>query len=223
MSAAGNQTMRKLAIAIAFLGCVGLQSQCLAAPWVQQTGKDAATPALVANPVPVEVDNNTVSTYCYSTGYFTPVATPTDVLGVVGSGTKTVKIQKIVLNGIQTTAGSNQWFLIKRSSADTGSTPVAITACPLDSNNAAASAVVQKYTATNPTTGAPVATVASPEVLAPAAATATGGGSTVLFDAKVTGQPIVLRGVAQELDLNFAGAAVPAGLSVDVDVQTTEE
>lgn len=177
----------------------------------------------ITNAVPTIMGNSTISTYLASTGYFTPVATATDMVGIVGSGTKTIKIQKITMSGTQTTAGINKYFLIKRSTADTGSTPSAATLVPLDSTNAAATAVVQTYTTTNPTTGTPVGTIASKSIADPAPAAVSGTADVVLFDAKNSGQPIVLRGVAQELDLNFAGAAIPSGLSVSVDVQFTEE
>jgi hypothetical protein len=175
------------------------------------------------NAIPTYTATNPLATYAYSSGYLTLVAAATDVLGVVGSGTKTVKIHKITISGTQTTAGNNKWFLIKRSTANTGSTPSAVTAVPLDSTNSAATATVQAYTTTNPTTGTPVGTIASPVVVAPAPATSTGQASFVLFDDKVTGQPIVLRGIAQELDINFAGAAIPTGLSPNFDIVTTEE
>jgi hypothetical protein len=198
-----------------------------ASPLAVQIGNGTSQlSGLVANTVnalPVVMGNSSVATYGFSSGYFTPVATPTDILGIVGSATKTVKVQKITLSNIQTTAGNNKFYLIKRSAADTGSTPVAVTAVPFSSANAAATCVVQQYGTTNPTTGAAVGTIVSPDVLAPAAATASGGANFVLFDAKTNGQPILLRGVAEELDVNFNGAAVPAGFSCTVDVQLCEE
>lgn len=170
---------------------------------------------------PVRVVSGNIPAYAYVVDYFTPYATPTDVVGIVGSATKLVKIQKIYLSGTQTTAGINKWYLIKRSTADTGGTPSAITAVKLNSLNATAGATVQKYTAA-PTTGTLVGNVRVVSALAPAPASVSPG-DICIFDGTLACQPIELRGVAEELDLNFAGAAVPAGLSIGVTIVTTEE
>lgn len=179
--------------------------------------------AKAANALPVSLGAGSVSTYMASTSYAAPVATPTDILGIVGSASKTVKILKITVSGTQTTAGVNQFFLIKRSTADTGSTPVAATLIPCDSANSAATAVVQRYTSTNPSTGSAVGTVLTSSAITPAPGATGVSGNSVLFDAKETGQPIVLNGIAQELDINFAGAAVPSGMSLAFSVIFTEE
>ena len=194
---------------------------------VQLTNNTAVLNGIVsttANCIPVAQGNSNIATFAASTGFGnTLVATATDVVGIVGSATKTVKIQKIIINNYQTTGGFNQWFVIKRSVADTGSTPVAATDVPLDSTNAAGTAVVQFYTSANPTRGTAVGTIASSLVYSPILATGVGTGTTVLFDAKVTGQPIVLRGIAQECDVNYNGAALATGLVCSVDVFWTEE
>lgn len=173
--------------------------------------------------LPVQSGPSTLATYRASTAFQTPVATPTDIVTIIGSATKTVKIQRIVLHNTQTTAGINKFFLIKHSTADTGSTVVNPTCVPLDSANSAATAVVNQMTVTNPTVGAVVGTIVTSMALAPAPGATAIGGDTVLFDAKLSAQPICLNGVAQELALNFAGAAVPAGLTVSLDIEFTEE
>lgn len=176
-----------------------------------------------ANCIPVTLGNGNPLTYSTTTAFQTPVATPTDIVGIIGSATTTVRVQKIILSSAQTTAGINKWFLIKRSVADTGSTIVNPTIVPLDSTNAAATAVVNQYTVSNPTTGTAVGTVLTSYAPSTLPASTGASGDAVIFDAKLSGQPIVLRGVAQELDLNFAGAAVPTGLTMSVSIQFTEE
>lgn len=175
-----------------------------------------------ANALPAALGNSTISTYAAISTFRTPVNNATDIFGIVGSGTKLVKIQRITLSSVQDTAGLNQWYLIKRSTADTGSTKVAATKVPLDSANAAATAVVQSYTVSNPTVGTAVGTLVGSAVLSPEN-TSLAPGDYVLFDAKITGQPIVLRGVTEELDVNFGANNVPAGMAVNVTIQWTEE
>ncbi len=173
--------------------------------------------------LPVMNGPSTLSTYRATTAFQTPVATPTDIVTIIGSASKTVKVQRVILHNTQTTAGINKIFLIKHSTADTGSTVVNPTIVPLDSANAAATAVVNQMTVANPTVGAVVGTVVTSMAQAPAPGATSGGGDVVLYDSKLTGQPICLRGVAQELALNFAGAAVPTGWTVSCDIEFTEE
>lgn len=179
------------------------------------------TASSFSNPIPVALSDSSKATYCATLDYFTPYATPTDLVAIVGSATKTVKIHKIFLSSTQTTAGINKWYLIKRGAADTGGTSSAATAVPLDSTNAAATAVVKKWTAA-PTINNTVGTVRIESIQSPAA-TSISPGDNVVFDDSATGQPLTLRGVAEEADLNFAGTAVPAGLSTALTVVWTEE
>jgi hypothetical protein len=124
--------------------------------------------------------------------------------------------------GSQTTAGQNFWFLIKRSSANTGGTSAAIPAVPMDSNYAAATATALGYTV-NPALGTTVGTVRNSMILAPALATAsTTEERNFSFDNLVS-SPVVLRGNTQVLAINFNGAAIPAGLTVRCSFEWTEE
>ena len=61
---------------------------------------------------------------------FTPAATPTDLVIIEGSSTKTVRVVSLVITTTNTAAGSQQFFLVKRSTADTTGTLVAATASP---------------------------------------------------------------------------------------------
>lgn len=202
------------------------------------TGEDKRSPATAANPlsitpaiggavtsfsnpVPVALTDSSKATYAASIDYFTPYATPTDVMTIGGSASKTVKIHKIIMSGTQTTAGINKWYLIKRSTADTSGTSSAATIVPLDSTSAAATGTVKKWTAA-PTIAGTVGTVRTLSVLAPAPASVSPA-DLVLFDDMHTGQPIVLRGTAEEVALNFNGTAVPSGLSISLTAYTTEE
>lgn len=154
-----------------------------------------------------------------ASGTFTPAATPTDLLKIVGSATKTIRVVSVELVTTNTAAGSQQLQVIKRSTDDTGGTFVAATAVSADSADAAATAVVGHYTANPAALGTAVGTVRTKRVASPAAVPASFAG--VAVDAGVQlldtlpgaqlNQPIVLRGITQVLAVNFAGAALVAG------------
>lgn len=151
---------------------------------------------------------------------FTPAATPTDLVIIEGSATKTVRVISFVITTTNTAAGSQQFFLIKRSTADTTGTFVAATAVPFDSNNSASTVNrVGHFTANPGALGTAVGTIVTKRVASPVAVPATFAG--IVSDAGVQlldfssntllDQPITLRGVAQCLALNFNGAALVAG------------
>jgi hypothetical protein len=157
----------------------------------------------------------------YSVGIvgFTPAATPTDILGITGSGTKTVRLTRIVIAGIATAAATVEIQLIKRSSASTGGSPTTPTIVAHDSNDASATAVVNQYTA-NPTTGTLVGTLRAEKLNLGAA----GAAGRIVWDFTTrNSKGLVLRGAAQSLNLNWGGAAVPSGTSLTIDVEFTEE
>lgn len=76
-----------------------------------------------------------------------PATSATDVFTIIGSGTKIVRIRAVTLYGAQTTGSVVPFFLIKRSTADTGGASTNGTAVPWSSGNPAATAVVSAYTA----------------------------------------------------------------------------
>lgn len=213
--------MKKRPLALALSLLVGCALPALAQIQVELTGVDHTGKASTTNPVPTYDCDSPKATYSATITYFTPYATPTDIVGIVGSATKTVKLRKVFLSSTQTAAGVNNWFVIKRALADTGGSPATATRVPLDSANAAATAVVQKYTAA-PTINSTVGTVRIASLLSPAPASVMSG-DNLLVDDLPDAEPFTLRGVAEELDLNFGGAAVPGGLSMSITVVWTEE
>lgn len=163
------------------------------------------------------------ASYRAATTAFTPGSTPFDVATITGSASKTVKVTHTCLTGVQTNAGVNSWFIIKRSAANSGGTSTDVTEVPSDSNSEAASATVLNYTV-NPTTSSPVGLIWSGKVVAAAPAGSAGNLQGVCVDlTELYGQPIVLRGTGEVLAWNFGGAALPAGLSIHVTFAWTEE
>lgn len=160
------------------------------------------------------MDGNKTS---YSASVSGLVGVAGDILIINGSATKTVRVTRMSFGGTATAAADMDVTLIKRSSANSAGTGVAAT--PHDSANAAATAVVQSYTAA-PTPGAAVGTpVRSAKSFIATATTAPfiqnwdfGNGPK---------QGVVLRGVAQGLAMNVSATQI--GALYDLDLEWTEE
>lgn len=166
------------------------------------------------------IDSESTKT-CYSVGAsgFTPVATATDFFTIIGSGTKTIRVRRIVVAGIATAASNVAINLIKRSTANSGGTAASLTIPPHDANDVAATAVVSTYSV-NPTLGTGVGNVRSGNLNLGAA----GAAGVLDWDfSNRNDKAIVLRGIAQTLALNFGGVAVPGGTSMSMWVSWTEE
>lgn len=164
---------------------------------------------------------------------FTPAATPTDLVIIEGSATKTIRIISMAIGTTNTAAGSQQFFLIKRSTADTTGTFVSAgTPVPVDSNNSAATANrVGHFTANPGALGTAVGTINTVRVGTPVAIPATWAGIRENADVEMIpwmngsflDQPITLRGVAQTLAVNFNGVALVAGQTHTYRVVWMEE
>ncbi len=180
---------------------------------------DLARAAAGTTGIPAVNTEGTKLSYSVGVIDFLPVATPTDFWNLTGSATKTVRVTRIVISGIATAAASRATQLIKRSTANTGGTPTSLTIPPHDSNDAAATALVQTYAA-NPTTGTSVG-IFGAETLNLGAAGAAG---RIEWNFTTRNSKAgVLRGVAQSLNLNWAAAAVPAGTLLAIQAEWTEE
>jgi hypothetical protein len=123
------------------------------------------------------------------------------------------------VSGIATAAATRDLQLIKRTTASTGGTPTAATLGQHDSNDAAPTAVVNSFAA-NPTTGTPGGVLRA--VAQNLGAAGSAGVVEWTFSTR-NSKGLVLRGVAQSLNLNWNGAAVPSGTLLDIDVEFTEE
>lgn len=163
---------------------------------------------------------------------FTPAATPTDMVIIEGSASKVIRVHSFVITTNNTAAGSQQFFLIKRSTADTTGTFVAATAVPHDSANGISTVNrVGHFTANPGALGTAVGTLVTKRLASPVlvpgsfAGVAEDAGFDLLevhnrFSFR---QGIVLRGVAQTLALNFNGAALVAGQVHAYDITWTED
>lgn len=178
---------------------------------------EITTPSLsqagqVVRPLPFEPQK-----YAAATGGFAIAASATDVFRILGSNSKTVRVKKLVVSG-RTTSGSPVAVvisLIKRSTANTGGTSVASTLVPMDSNNSAATASVNRYTA-NPTLGTEVGRIASHSITFQRVGLSPLGQLVYEFET-----PIVLRGSTEQLSVNFNATSV-TGSSVACYVEWEE-
>jgi len=181
-------------------------------------------------PVVVASDQSTITvstdskkaTYSAAFVGLVPAAATTDLVTITGSGTKTVRIIRMVLS-TSTTSGSGisvNVSVVKRSSANSGGTSSNAVAVPHDSNNAAATATVAGYTA-NPTT---LGTAVGPiRAIRYSAITAGGNQNELTWEfGNRPSQAIVLRGTSQQLSINLNGASITGGIA-DLSVEWTEE
>lgn len=159
----------------------------------------------------------------YSAGFdHAGYATPQDLVSLCGSATKIVKVTRVQVNGQATSATQVDIVLLRRSTADAGGTPTAITPVSWDSADSAATATVTSYAAA-PTPGALVGTILDMQVNW----TAPGGGQPPMIwglnAGELNDKAIVLRGTAACIAINFQGVAFPAGGKMSGTFEWTEE
>lgn len=164
------------------------------------------------------------ATYSASITALAMANTPTDVFTITGSSTKTIRVTRIYLTGIQTTGNTSSILLIRRSTANSAGTSTTPTIVQNDTNDAAATAVVRAYTV-NPTLGTTVGTMATYAMYIPAAQPANANSPFIapdLFAAVRPAEAIVLRGTTQVLAVNFNSTTV-TGNSMNIFIEWTEE
>jgi hypothetical protein len=163
-------------------------------------------------------------TYVAAAAPFVPPSTPTDVLSLAGSATRILHVSELEFYTTQTIGGVNTWYVVKRSAPNTGGTSSGVPAVPVDSADAAATASCLTWTAKPTALGAAEGTVWAGRLSAPAPISVVGGDLAARVDfLELTGKPLVLRGASEMLSLNFGGAALPIGLSVNGTFTWVEE
>lgn len=172
----------------------------------------------------VEKKPSTVATYAAASAHTTMAASTTDGFEIFGSASKTCRVLEIWAT-FRGTNGSVDGWIVKRSTANSSGTSTTETGVPLNSANAAASAVVKTYTA-NPTTGTLVGRIATFSINTTTASVSGQllgtEGAICLYRAQEYGQAVVLSGTAQGLCVNFNGTAPTAGTLAFYVVWTEE-
>jgi hypothetical protein len=167
-----------------------------------------------AYPYPV-VTYGSVATYGVQDASVNLPATPTDVVTLTGSATKTIRIKKVVVSGLaNTTAGTMDVSLYLRLVADASGTSTTVVAAKYDSADASPTAVVKEYSVL-------------PDITAGSTALKTkklnfglkGAAGEAIFDFTSNNtKPLYIRGVAQQLAINFNGQAVPSGGNISYEI-----
>ncbi len=180
------------------------------------------------NSLGIEVSSQKAVTYS-ATGSFTPAATPSDLVTITGSATKTVRVLSFTITTTNTAAGSQRFVLLLRKSLNAGGTFVAATAIPHDSNDPAATVTVGHYTADATTFGKGYGALNEVNVCSPVKIPVTWAGRSQDAEAEMLPLiaelpiPITLRGATDLLSINFNNAALVAGQTHDYRVVWTEE
>lgn len=162
---------------------------------------------------------------------FTPAATATDLITIAGAAGVLVRVLSIRLATTNTAAGSQQYLVIKRSTLDTTGTFVAATAVPIDSSDAAAQATVGHYTANPGALGTAVGTINTLRLPSPVAVPGSFAGVTLDAGFELLppiipgtlGKHLMLRAAAENIAVNFNGAALVSGQTHAYTVLWTEE
>lgn len=165
------------------------------------------------------------ATFCASIlGLNVGTSATTDIFTIFGSASKLVKVTRLqIMATIATAAALFDVLLSKRSAATTAGTPVAGVVIPLDSTNAAGTALVKGYSAA-PTAGAALGNVGTAKLYLPITGTPSPLDRALVFEfGNRPGQAIALRGVAQGLALTLNGATPADVTSWDINVEWTEE
>lgn len=149
-----------------------------------------------------------------------PAASATDIFVISGNATTTVLVTRLIISGTQTTGGTADIVILKRSTADTSGTSASVTAVPNDSSNSAASTAVLSYTA-NPTTGTLVGNLRTYKLALGTTTATTNNILDIRFADSGEGQPIVLRGTTQQLAVNLNGVTISGG-SFNITVEWIE-
>ena len=173
---------------------------------------------------PIAIIENKIGTYGAASLSFTVAANPTDVFTITGSATKVVRIKRIVFGASATNPTSFNFFITKRSTANTGGTSTVLTAVPNDSDDLPATAVVRNYTA-NPTLGTLVGNVRSYKLVVPQTTPlggAVNGPINEIAFGNNAGKSIVLRGTSEVLAINMNAATLIGGVIVAC-IEWTEE
>jgi hypothetical protein len=163
---------------------------------------------------------STRATYCVVVPDFTPVATATDILSIVGLAGKIITLTSVRVTGSANTAGTQDIYLYKRTTIATGGAWNVQTALRYDTQDPVSTTLVKSYTANPAALGTGL--LLRGEVMAIMAKTALG--VPLIWDFANRGSKAPkIQGPTECFALNWGGNAVAAGTVLYITFEWTEE
>lgn len=195
-------------------------------------GGSAATSPTYSQIVNAKGQAAGLATYSALGKAYAGYTTPTDMLVISGSASKTILVTQFLLQIAETTATLRTVDFIKRTTANTGGTATNPSAIAYDSTNPAASAVISLYSAApslgSTTNGGIIFSATAVTSTATAAGGAFGINTPSAAVRSIPTSPtdfrqsITLRGTGESLAANFGGAALPAGFTANWLIEWVE-
>lgn len=210
--------MKKLLLSLGFLFalCASAQAQCVSVGNVNNVPQ----PGMSCDSEP------SVATYGATSVGLVPASGATDVVCITGSATKVVRPMYIRVSGSAGTLINVPVTITKHATANTGGTAATSTALPvpytMDTTNAAVSATTTAYTA-NPTIADATPGILDNDIVAFVTTGTASTNGAVVFDytGRNFNQAPVLRGIAQQICVNFNATTVSSGV-VNTSLRWTE-
>jgi hypothetical protein len=173
---------------------------------------------------PYNPDNFKATYGAAATAFSAGTAATSDIFTIYGSGTKTVRVTRLVVSSTTATAAVYyDLVLAKRSTIPTGGASSSPSVVPYDSAFAAGTATVKNWTAA-PTAGTNVGTMAVVRTFSPLTGTAALTPPPVVFDfANRPSSAAVLRGTGEGLAVTINGVTPANAQTWDIFVEWTEE
>ncbi len=116
---------------------------------INLSGSFGALRALKVNGLGRIIAHQSASTFLVS-ATITPVGSATDIIRIVGSASKVVRVYSIWVGTTSSAAGSIEYTLIKRNSDNTDGTFTTPGVVPLDGDDSMSTAIVGHYVTANP-------------------------------------------------------------------------
>jgi hypothetical protein len=166
------------------------------------------------------------ATYRYCGLALTPVATPTDLIIIQGSTSKTLRIKHIKLSGVATAQGNMPVQIVRRTNVGTLGSAILTTviAAKHDPRDVNPSASVTTVGTANITTVGPSAGIEGVGRLGlPASGTGVAHQDALWDFSTRQDKALVVSGNADFICVNLNGAAVPAGGVIDFEIEIEED
>lgn len=163
------------------------------------------------------------ATYSYTTGEITPAATPTDVLVLTGSNSKIIRVQMLEVIAEASSSSVLDFYLYKRTAANTGGTKTNPAATKNDSTDDDATAIIALYSANPSALGAGSIIRSNHYALPDQANTKFSGPPWIETFGRGNLKPIILRNASESIALNLNGQALPSGFNIHATMEWTEE